>query len=111
MDYAYELQDEAFFLGPYAPLKIKHKPSHYMKKLHMDTVTYNAPALKMVIEWMGADHVLYGSDAPPLTSLKPRDQARCRARYSEQRKGEDTLDQCAALAQDELSSLRPSRST
>ena len=72
MDYAYELQDEAFFLGPYAPLKIKHKPSHYMKKLHMDTVTYNAPALKMVIEWMGADHVLYGSDAPPLTSLKPR---------------------------------------
>jgi predicted TIM-barrel fold metal-dependent hydrolase len=21
---------------------------------------------------MGADHVLYGSDAPPLTSLKPR---------------------------------------
>ena len=25
-----------------------------------------------VIDSVGADHVLYGSDAPPLTSLKPR---------------------------------------
>ena len=41
MDYAYELQDEAFFLGPYAPMKIKHKPSHYLKKMYLDTVTYN----------------------------------------------------------------------
>ena len=72
MDYAYELQDEAFFLGPYAPMKIKHPPSHYLKKIYLDTVTYNPPAVKMVLDWMGADHVLYGSDAPPLTSLKPR---------------------------------------
>ena len=72
MDYAYELQDEAFFLGPYAPMKIKHKPSHYLKKLYLDTVTYNPPAVQMVLDWVGVDHVLYGSDAPPLTSLKPR---------------------------------------
>jgi len=72
MDYAYELQDEAFFLGSYAPMKIKRKPSDYMKMLYMDTVCYNPPAVKMVLEWLGPDHVLYGSDAPPLTSLKPR---------------------------------------
>jgi aminocarboxymuconate-semialdehyde decarboxylase len=72
MDYAYELQDEAFFLGPYAPIKIRHPPSHYLKKVYLDTVTYNPPAVKMVLDWVGADHVLYGSDAPPLTSLKPR---------------------------------------
>ena len=41
MDYAYELQDEAFFLGSYAPMKIKHAPSHYLKKMYLDTVTYN----------------------------------------------------------------------
>jgi aminocarboxymuconate-semialdehyde decarboxylase len=70
MDYAYELGDEAFFLGPYAPMKIKKKPSEYMKSLYIDTVTYNAPALKMVLEWVGVDNVIYGSDAPPLTSLK-----------------------------------------
>jgi aminocarboxymuconate-semialdehyde decarboxylase len=72
MDYAYELQDEAFFLGPYAPMRIKHPPSYYLKRMYLDTVTYNPPAVRMVLDWMGADRVIYGSDAPPLTSLKPR---------------------------------------
>jgi aminocarboxymuconate-semialdehyde decarboxylase len=72
MDYAYELQEEAFFLGSYAPMKIKHPPSHYLKRMYLDSVTYNAPAMKMVLDWMGPDRVVYGSDAPPLTSLKPR---------------------------------------
>ena len=67
-----ELQDEAFFLGSYKPMKIRHAPSHYMKMLYIDTVCYNTPAVKMVLDWMGPDRVLYGSDAPPLTSLKPR---------------------------------------
>ena len=34
MDYAYELQEEAFFLGSYAPMKIKHPPSHYLKRMY-----------------------------------------------------------------------------
>ena len=72
MDYAYELQDEAFFLGPYAPMKIKHPPSYYLKRMYLDTVTYNQPAVKMVLDWIGPARVIYGSDAPPLTSLKPR---------------------------------------
>src|SRR5207245_11674789 len=71
MDYAYELQDEGFFLGPYAPMKIKHPPSYYLKKMYLDTVTYNQPAVKMVLDWIGPARVIYGSDAPPLTSLKP----------------------------------------
>jgi aminocarboxymuconate-semialdehyde decarboxylase len=53
-------------------MKIKHKPSHYLKKMYFDTVTYHAPAARLVLDTVGADHVLYGSDAPPLTSLKPR---------------------------------------
>jgi aminocarboxymuconate-semialdehyde decarboxylase len=72
LDYAYELQDEAFFLGPYTPMKIKHAPSHYMRKLYLDSVTYNPAAVRLVLDSVGADRVLYGSDAPPLTSLKPR---------------------------------------
>jgi predicted TIM-barrel fold metal-dependent hydrolase len=40
--------------------------------MYVDTVTYNPPAVKMVLDWVGPDHVIYGSDAPPLTSLKPR---------------------------------------
>src|SRR4029077_2235598 len=72
MNYAYELQEEAYFLGSYAPMKIKHEPGHYLKKIYFDTVTYHAPAVRLVLDTVGVDHVLYGSDAPPLTSLKPR---------------------------------------
>lgn len=72
LDYAYELQDEAFFLGSYMPMKIKHPPSHYLKMMHFDSVTYHPPAARLVLETVGADHLLYGSDAPPLTVLKPR---------------------------------------
>jgi aminocarboxymuconate-semialdehyde decarboxylase len=72
MNYAYELQDEAYFLGSYAPMKIRHEPGHYLKKMYFDTVTYHAAAVRMVLDTVGVDHVLYGSDAPPLTSLKPR---------------------------------------
>jgi len=72
LDYAYELQEEAFFLGSYTPMKIKHPPSHYLKKMYFDSVTYHVPAARLIIDTVGADHVLYGSDAPPLTSLKPR---------------------------------------
>jgi aminocarboxymuconate-semialdehyde decarboxylase len=72
LDYAYELQDEAFFLGSYAPMKIRHKPGHYLKKMHFDSVTYHVPAARLVLDTVGAGHMLYGSDAPPLTSLKPR---------------------------------------
>ena len=41
--------------------------------MYFDSVTYHAPAAQ---PWCStpsvADHVLYGSDAPPLTVLKPR---------------------------------------
>jgi aminocarboxymuconate-semialdehyde decarboxylase len=72
MDYAYELQDEAYFLGSYAPMKIKHPPGHYLRQIYVDTVTYHLPAARLALETLGPDRVLYGSDAPPLTSLKPR---------------------------------------
>jgi aminocarboxymuconate-semialdehyde decarboxylase len=72
LNYAYELQDECYFLGPYTPLKIKREPEYYLKKMYFDTVTYHLPAARMVLETVGADHLIYGSDAPPLTSLRPR---------------------------------------
>ena len=35
MDYAYELQDEAFFLGKYEPMLIRRKPSEYLKMMYL----------------------------------------------------------------------------
>jgi aminocarboxymuconate-semialdehyde decarboxylase len=72
MDYAYELQDEAYFLGRYEPMLISRKPGEYLKMLYLDCTSYHAPAVKCAIETVGADHVLFGTDAPPLTVLKPR---------------------------------------
>jgi aminocarboxymuconate-semialdehyde decarboxylase len=72
MDYAYEMQEEAFFLGPYEPMLIKKKPSEYLKMMYLDSTCYHAPALRCGLDTVGADHVIFGTDAPPLTMLKPR---------------------------------------
>jgi aminocarboxymuconate-semialdehyde decarboxylase len=40
--------------------------------MYLDSVSYHLPALRCVVETMGPDHVLFGSDAPPLTVLKPK---------------------------------------
>jgi aminocarboxymuconate-semialdehyde decarboxylase len=72
MGYAYELQEEAFFLGPYEPMLIQHEPLHYLKMMYVDSVSYHQPALMCAIRTLGADHVLLGADAPPLNPLLPR---------------------------------------
>jgi aminocarboxymuconate-semialdehyde decarboxylase len=72
MNYAYELQDEAFFLGPYEPMLIKHPPGHYLKMMYMDTVSYHEPALMCALQTIGAEHLVLGADAPPLWPLLPR---------------------------------------
>jgi aminocarboxymuconate-semialdehyde decarboxylase len=72
MDFAYGLVDELFFLGPYEPVLIKHPPSHYLRMLYLDSASYHAPAAKMCVETVGADHFLLGTDAPPLNAIKPR---------------------------------------
>src|SRR5262245_59143768 len=35
MNYAYRLQEEAFFLGSYEPMLIKHEPLHYLKMMYL----------------------------------------------------------------------------
>jgi aminocarboxymuconate-semialdehyde decarboxylase len=72
MDYAYELQEDAYFLGSYEPMLITRAPSEYLKMIYLDSTSYHAPAVRCAVETVGADHVLFGTDAPPLTVLKPR---------------------------------------
>ena len=70
MDYAYNLPDFAFFLGPYEPMLIKHPPSHYLKMMYFDSASYWAPAAEMCLKCVGADHFLFGTDSPPMIPLK-----------------------------------------
>ena len=103
MDYAYELQDEAFFLGSYKPMKISKKPSEYMKMLYMDTVCYNVPAVKMVLEWLGRrPRAVRQRRAAAHLAQAARDQADPGPGHSRRRQGEDLLEQRAAAAEVEL---------
>ena len=70
MDYAYNLQEEAFFLGKYEPMLIKHPPSHYLKMMYLESTCYHPPAARCACETVGAEHFVFGTDAPPLKSLK-----------------------------------------
>jgi aminocarboxymuconate-semialdehyde decarboxylase len=70
MDYAYRLQDEAFFLGSYEPMLIKHPPSHYLKMMYLESTCYHPPAARCAIDTVGVDHFVFGTDSPPLFVLK-----------------------------------------
>lgn len=43
---------------------IDELPSTYLKRLHYDTVSFSGPALRMVRELVGVDHMVMGSDYP-----------------------------------------------
>src|SRR5712691_8609844 len=70
MDYAYEMGDEAFFLGSYEPLRITRKPSDYLRMMYFDTVSYHAPAVECAVKTIGAGRLVFGTDSPMLLSLK-----------------------------------------
>jgi aminocarboxymuconate-semialdehyde decarboxylase len=70
MDYAYRLQEEAYFLGTYEPMLINHPPSHYLKMMYLESTCYHPPAARCAFDTVGADKFIFGTDAPPLTVLK-----------------------------------------
>ena len=70
MDFAYDMVDELYFLGPYEPVLIKYPPSHYLKMMYFDSACYYAPAARMCVDSVGPDHFLLGTDAPPLNAIK-----------------------------------------
>ncbi|MDB5533169.1 MAG: hypothetical protein JWO28_1484 [Hyphomicrobiales bacterium] len=72
MDYAYEMGDEAFFLGSYEPMLITRKPSDYLRMMYMDTTSYHAPAIRCAADTVGADRLVFGSDSPMLLSIKQK---------------------------------------
>jgi len=70
MNYAYRLQEEAFFLGSYEPMLIKHEPLHYLKMMYLESTCYHPPGARCAIDTVGIDHFLFGTDSPPLFVLK-----------------------------------------
>jgi aminocarboxymuconate-semialdehyde decarboxylase len=74
LDYNYELQAGDFYARDKdrEALPISHPPSHYMRRVYLDSVSYYAPAARCAMETVGVEHFVFGTDAPPLTPLKQR---------------------------------------
>ena len=65
LDYGYECREHPGF-GDWGPFSAPHSPGDYLKKLYLDTMTLHLPALKCGLETVGADHLLLGTDYPPV---------------------------------------------
>jgi aminocarboxymuconate-semialdehyde decarboxylase len=44
--------------------KSQHPPSHYLGRFSVDTVVFEQPALRLLVETLGEDQVMVGSDYP-----------------------------------------------
>jgi aminocarboxymuconate-semialdehyde decarboxylase len=62
LDSAY--QAEGWEANPYYRAKIKQPPSAYLDRLYYDTCALSTDSNRFVIDTMGADHVMFGSDYP-----------------------------------------------
>lgn len=65
LDFGYELRDDPSF-GPWEPDVLKGPPSSYIANLHVDSMGFHAPAVMCCVATLGANHVLLGSDFPPV---------------------------------------------
>jgi aminocarboxymuconate-semialdehyde decarboxylase len=62
--YLAERLDRGFHAFKDCRARIEREPSSYLKRFYFDTVNFNQGALRLAIEFAGADHVLAGSDYP-----------------------------------------------
>lgn len=70
LNFGYEMRKDAYY-GPWEPDVLTKPPSHYISMLYVDTMGFHAPAVQLAIATVGMDHVLLGSDHPPVwISLK-----------------------------------------
>lgn len=62
--YIAERADRGFRAFKECRAKIQRPPSEYLKQFYYDTVNFDPLALKLAIDFAGAEHILAGSDYP-----------------------------------------------
>jgi aminocarboxymuconate-semialdehyde decarboxylase len=65
LDFGYELRDDASF-GPWEPDVLTAPPSDYIRRLYLDTMGFHLPAVLCCVGTVGVDHVVMGTDFPPV---------------------------------------------
>lgn len=66
LDFGYALRKDMSF-GPWEPDVLSKPPSHYIRQIYVDSMGFHPPAVLCSLGTVGVDHVLYGSDFPPVT--------------------------------------------
>jgi aminocarboxymuconate-semialdehyde decarboxylase len=56
--------DNAWHRRPELVATSQHPPSHYLDRFSVDTVVFSEPALRLLVDTMGPDQVMVGSDYP-----------------------------------------------
>jgi aminocarboxymuconate-semialdehyde decarboxylase len=56
--------DHAYSLRADLQKKIPHKPSEYLKKMYFDTIVHSVAALQYLVQVVGAERVVIGTDYP-----------------------------------------------
>jgi aminocarboxymuconate-semialdehyde decarboxylase len=62
--YIAERADRGYFAFKECRANIKKPPREYFKQFYYDTVNFDPGALKLAVDFAGADHILAGSDYP-----------------------------------------------
>lgn len=65
LDFGHELRNYAP-LGPWGDVELPIPPSEYVKRLHLDTVTFGARPLRLALDTVGARRICFGTDCPPV---------------------------------------------
>lgn len=65
LGFGYELRHDTSF-GPWEPDVMTRPPATYIRQLYFDTVSLHPPAVTCAVETIGVDHVVFGSDSPPV---------------------------------------------
>src|SRR5262249_60850115 len=52
--------------APWEPAVMPRPPASYLSPLYLDTVSPHPPAVQCAVDTVGVDHVVYGSDFPPV---------------------------------------------
>ncbi|MGC5617152.1 amidohydrolase family protein [Georgenia sp. Z1491] len=65
LDFGHELRDYAP-LGPWGDVRLERPPSEHVRTLYLDTVTFGVGPLRLALDTVGADRIVFGTDGPPL---------------------------------------------
>ncbi|TFV59834.1 amidohydrolase [Geodermatophilus sp. DF01-2] len=65
LDFGHELRDYKP-LGPWGEVRLERPPSEYVRRLYLDTVTFGVAPLRLALETVGVEHVVFATDGPPV---------------------------------------------